>query len=506
MSRPGEVELLRLFENAPLGMYQSTVEGRFLFVNRALVRMLGYDTEAEVLALDIETDVYVDAADRDRVIQRSGPVEIIAGVEAALKTRDGGEILVCLYSSAVRGEGDEVIGYEGSIVDITEQRASERRAEGAERMESLGVLAGGVAHDFNNLLHAVLGNIDIALRDLPTSFAVRGAIENARIAAARASDLTNQLLAYAGKGHYAVQELGFNGLIEEIADVLKVTVSPRAILNLDLAPDINAVQADSRQMMQVVQNLISNASDALRGKAGMITLRTSAIQSEVALDVIYPREPLPPGEYVCLEVTDDGCGMDARTRDHVFEPFFSTKSTGHGLGLAAVAGIVRSHGGGIRIVSESGEGTTFKVFIPALPAPEIEATGESPAVVVVPAGIEVLVVDDEALIRDVAQQMLRELGFSARVAAGGLEALDMLAAYGNRTQLVLLDMTMPEMDGEEVFDRIRVARPEVRIVLCSGYEEEVVSRFAGRGLAGFLRKPFTFDSLDDMVRRALGIW
>lgn len=504
MSRPGEAELLRLFENAPLGMYQSTVEGRFVFVNRALVRMLGYDSEQEVLELNLERDVYVDPADRDRVIRRSGPVDVIAGVEATWKTRDGGEIIVLLYSSAVRDDDGTITGYEGSAADITRQRANERRTERAERLESLGVLAGGVAHDFNNLLHAVLGNIDLALRDLPEAFAVRGAIANARIAAARASDLTDQLLAYAGRGEITADEVDINEMVGEVSDVLKVSVSQRAILNISLAPDVGYVLADPGQIMQVVHNLVANASDALATNAGLITLRTSAIDTDIELDVAYPRGPLEPGHYVCIEVTDDGCGMDAHTREHIFEPFFTTKITGHGLGLAAVAGIIRRHGGGIRIVSEPNEGTTFKVFLPATPAPPAEPTDEGPAVRVMPAGARVLVVDDEELIRDVAEQMLGELGFTARGADGGQQALEVLGAEGDATELVLLDMTMPDMSGEEVFGKIRELRPEVRIVLCSGYEIDVAKRFAGRGLAGFLRKPFKFETLEDMLRQAFG--
>ncbi len=385
--------------------------------------------------------------------------------------------------------------------------AAKNHAQETEKLRSLGVLAGGIAHDFNNLLVGILGNVDLALREMPDTAGVRESLESIRLCALRASELTDQILAYAGKGRFWICPVNLNELTTEITRLLWTNLSRKAKLHYDLCGRLPAVQADVTQMRQVLMNLITNASEALGEEAGQIHIRTSVSHMDAAaLCGLHLGEGLSEGRYVCLEVSDTGDGMNEETLARVFDPFFSTKFTGRGLGLSAVLGIVRAHRGAIDILSAPGEGTTFRIYLPASnrscrptepqPAENAEAGLDSGTL---------LVVDDEPAVLKVARAMLERLGFTVVLAGNGQEAVDLFAPHAEEIRAVLLDMSMPGMDGRETFHLLREIRPDVRAILCSGYTEQIaVERFSGLGLAGFLQKPYEMDRMARTLRRVLG--
>ncbi len=367
------------------------------------------------------------------------------------------------------------------------------------------MLAGGIAHDFNNLLMGVLGNADLALLQLPPEAPGREHVKKIVTAAMRAAELTNQMLAYSGKGRFVVEALNVNRIIEEMDHLLGTVLSKKTSLRFHLAPDLPMVEADASQLRQVVMNLLTNASEALGESSGTVLVTTGVMVADAAyLRGCTLSEELLPGRYVYLEVSDAGQGMDAATRARIFDPFFTTKFTGRGLGLAAVLGIVRGHRGGIKIYSEPGKGTTFTVLFPAGEGATAfpESTHEE-AGAVDQAGL-VLVVDDDPSVCDVARAMLEAAGFQVVVAADGREAVDLFRARAPEISLVLLDMTMPRMGGEEAFREIRRIRGDARVILSSGYnEQDATNHFAGKGLAGFIQKPYRVAALAAKVREAL---
>jgi CheY-like chemotaxis protein len=376
------------------------------------------------------------------------------------------------------------------------------RVEQAARAESLGILAGGVAHDFNNLLVAMLGNADLALREVAPSSPARAALRNIKLAGQRAAELTNQLLAYAGKGQFEVREVHVNQLISELAEILRVSLAKHATLLVDLEPGIATVRADPSQVRQIVLNLITNASDALGDRTGSIIVRTSMVRlDEAAATAFDVAAELRSGAYVSIEISDTGCGIDAATRRRIFDPFFTTKSSGHGLGLAAVLGIVRAHHGAIRVLSEPDRGATFEVVLPAA-AESAWATRAELAVGSSAAprrGITAMVVDDDVMVSNVLCRMLEELGCDTVSVGDGASALAAFAA-GRQVDVLFLDLTMPQMSGVEVLRRVHEARPELPIVVCSGYEE---SPLPDVGVAGFVRKPFHLETLEHALAQVV---
>ena len=389
--------------------------------------------------------------------------------------------------------------------------ASEAQSRHVQKLESIGVLAGGIAHDFNNLLHVVLGNADIALSNLASGSTAREPLEEVVRATLRAADLTRQLLAYSGKGAFIVRHLDLSTEVREMATLLRTSISKQAMLAWELEPRLPAVNADPTQIRQIVMNLITNASDALGETGGTITLRTGVTRLE---DLEHQRFGRPPhGEepagrsadpLVFLEIGDDGAGMNPDTLSRIFDPFFSTKFSGRGLGLAAVMGIVRSHNGFIRIRTELGNGTAFRVLFPAVGGvvPKAEKTS-----------VErsewrgtgtILVVEDEEGVREVAERILQDIGFHTIAAEDGRQALDIMEDVGGSVTAVLLDLSMPRMGGAETFRRLRELRPELPILMMSGYTEQVVApqlSNSGPGITGFLQKPFLAEDLIAVLRR-----
>jgi PAS domain S-box-containing protein len=382
-----------------------------------------------------------------------------------------------------------------------ENRVGERKQQETARMESLGVLAGGVAHDFNNLLTGILGYASLVRMQLPAGSPLARHLEQIESSAHRAADLCTQMLAYAGKARFILARLNLNALIAESTQLLHLSVGKNVLLQCDLAPALPPVLGDPNQLRQVLLNLVRNAAESLGGGDGVVRLATGVTRLDAETLAGAPLAPeAPEGEYVFLEVRDTGCGMTAEMRARVFEPFFSTKFTGRGLGLAAVLGIVRAHRGAITVSSEVNRGTAFQLYFPCAGPPEPLALpgkdrwrGEG----------DVLVVDDEETVRAVTAQLLELFGFRVTLARDGREAVALVRARGP-FRFLLLDLTMPHQGGAETFGELRAVCPGVPVLLMSGHsEQEATAPFARGGLAGFLQKPFRAADLLRTVRQLL---
>jgi two-component system cell cycle sensor histidine kinase/response regulator CckA len=434
--------------------------------------------------------------------------------------RSGGERRYLLITvTPWFGSQGEFAGAFGIFRDETDRKQAqeeklemERRLLHAQKLESLGILAGGIAHDFNNLLMAVMGNLDLALMDLAQDSPVRTRIERAIQATRRAADLTGQMLAYAGKGKFLVREMNLSEGVRQNLDMLKASVSKNVRLNLDLGWDLPPISADPEQIQQVVLNLIANASEAVGDGPGVISLAVGVRDCDDSyLRASRLEEKPPAGRFVFLEVSDTGCGMDKETQLRLFEPFFTTKFLGRGMGMSAVLGIVRGHKGAILVESEPDRQTTVRVLFP------VSDTALETGIVAAEAGVTpwaetralsslatVLVVDDEEVVRDVAKAMLERLGCRVLTAEGGSEAIRVFRERLDGISCVILDLTMPDMDGVATFKELRLVKPDVKVILSSGHnEQEATRRFAGQGLAGFIHKPYQIQRLRDTLKRVL---
>ncbi|OAI40021.1 hypothetical protein AYO38_06595 [bacterium SCGC AG-212-C10] len=389
--------------------------------------------------------------------------------------------------------------------DITDKRKTEAALLHAQKLESLGVLAGGVAHDFNNLLVAVLGNADLALIDLPPESPAVDSVRQIKAAARRAADLARQMLALSGRGLFVVERLDLNFVVDEMTHLLKASIARGALLRYNLVGGLPHVKADATQIRQIIMNLVVNASDAIGNRSGIITVTTGAIRADRGyLNEMLLAPELPEGDYVYLEVSDNGTGMDSATLRKIFDPFFTTKFTGRGLGLAAVLGIIRSHGGAIKVYSELGKGTTFKVLLPVAESSDGQEV-ETPAAPAEWRGSgRVLIVDDDESVRTLATRLVERLGFTVTPAEDGLQAVALFRDLHQDLTVVLLDLTMPHLGGEDTFRELRRISTNVPVIVMSGYNEsETTMRFAGKGLAGFIQKPFEYATLRSVIRHAL---
>ncbi|MBN2310183.1 MAG: PAS domain S-box protein [Candidatus Hydrogenedentes bacterium] len=489
------------------------LDGRITYVNAASCHALGRTPE-QLIGQSVESfgdDPAQGAMQRD-IIEITRNAGAWRG-EVVNFASDGREVILESATWMVRDTHGKPVGLCGVSRDITERKRAEEEREKlqaqlqqAQKLESLGVLAGGIAHDFNNLLMGILGHASLGMLDLEPDSPVRENLAEIETGARRAADLCRQLLAYSGKGRFVIQAVDLSALVKEMGNLLKVSISKKASVHYDLAPDLPAIEADATQVRQVIMNLITNASDALESKEGRIAIRTGLARRHDAA----PRDTglvgeLTPGDYVYVEVSDTGCGMSEATRQRMFDPFYTTKFAGRGLGLAAVLGIVRGHGGALDVRSEEGRGTTFRAFFPCSERRAQPLTGWDACANDWRGSGTALVADDEDTVRRLAQRMLERLGFSVYAARDGREAVDLFRRHRDEIRLVLLDMAMPRMDGEEAFLAIRRLHGDVPVVLSSGFDaQDAAARLRDKGLAGFLQKPYQFSALAEMLRRVLG--
>jgi two-component system, cell cycle sensor histidine kinase and response regulator CckA len=485
---------------------------RFVFANPRFVNLTGYTPE-HLRSREFTEFVYPD--DREMISTRyrkrlEGDMTPFT-YEARLVDRAGAIKWIELNSVLFSWEGKPAVLL--FIRDIAERKQAEEehrkmetQIQQTQKLESLGVLAGGIAHDFNNLLMAILGNIDLALLDLSPSSPSRGNLMEAAKASQRAADLCRQMLAYSGKGRFVSELINLNEIIEDMRHMLEVSVSKKAMLRYNFTPDLPAIEADATQMRQIIMNLVINASDAIGEKSGFISLSTGVMYCDGEyLSGTWLNEGLPEGSYTYIEVADTGCGMDPGMLPKIFDPFFTTKFTGRGLGLAAVLGIVRGHRGAIKLFSDRGKGTIFKILLPAVEGSAERVEGNHGAEQGWKGSGTVLLVDDEETIRTLGKRMLERFGLTVVTATNGLEALDLFRENPDRITCVILDLTMPHMDGEEAFRELRKIRKNVRVIMSSGYnEQEITHRFSGKGPDGFIQKPYQMDTLAAKLKEVLG--
>lgn len=501
--RQSEDRLRRIFELIPDPLTLTNRDGIIVDCNEAFCRATGLLRDKTIGRPMTEVGLWASSDRRAammRALERDGEVhgwEIEAGPEG----HRGRTILLSARMFELGGEPHVIT----TAQDITERRVLEQQMLHSQKLESLGVLAGGIAHDFNNLLTGMLGNADLALRDLAPSSPAHASLDAIVTAARRASELCRQLLAYSGRGRFLVQPVDLADLVQEMGHLLSVSISKKAVIKYDFAPNLPAVQADATQMRQVVMNLIVNASEAVAERSGVISVSTGMTRCDDAyLKGCYCADGIAPGEFVSLEIADNGHGMDRATLDRIFDPFFSTKFTGRGLGLAAVLGIVRGHRGAVRVDSEPGRGTTFKLlFPPSDDSPRTPAARPPDEPLWRGHGLA-LVVDDEETVRNAGRAMLERAGFTVITANDGRDGVARFAAEKDQIAFVVLDLTMPELDGEACFRALRELRPDVKVLLTSGYDEQdAVNMFAGTAPAGFVQKPFTAAELLAKVREML---
>ncbi len=419
-----------------------------------------------------------------------------------IKDLDGG------WLDLLPGVIDRVLAHRRLVEDKRAAEVALREKElqlwRAQKLESLGILAGGIAHDFNNILAGIMGYADLLKARLPPSEPAREDIDIIKKAVQRAADLTRQMLAYSGKGKLIAQPIDVSRIVTDTWKMLEVSVSKKSTLTSDLASNLPAIEADPAQVHQVILNLVINASEAMGEQSGVVAIRTCTVQlSEAQWAAVRTSDTAAAERYVCLEVADTGCGMNRETLARIFDPFFSTKFTGRGLGLAAVYGIVRGHKGGLRVTSEPDKGTTFQVYFPASTSAAAELAGETAMASWRGSGT-ILVVDDEEIVRNAAQRMIEHAGFSVLTARDGEEAIGVYRLHQSDIVGVILDLTMPKMNGEETLKELRIINSSVPVILSSGFREDTATeRFSDLQLGGFIQKPYQLETLTRVLRKAV---
>ncbi len=511
--RESESRFKNIFEYANDGILLVDIETRkFLMGNMSLCNMLGFLPE-EISSCGTSDIIPEDALNYVMdIFEKQIRREIILARDIPLKRKDGTIIYADVNSSLVEVKGKTYIC--GFLRDISrrkkaeeEHRKVEEKLQQAQKLESLGVLAGGIAHDFNNMLMVVLGNAELAQMEISETSPARQRLEDINNVAIKAADLCKQMLAYSGKGRFVIRSVDLTETVSEMGRMLEVSVSKKAILNYSLEKGLPAIEADAVQIRQIIMNLIINASEAIGEKSGVISVKTGLMEC----DSKYLKETqfhgdIEEGAYVYLEIADTGSGMDKATMEKIFDPFFTTKFTGRGLGLAAVLGIVRGHKGGLKVSSEPGKGTTFRVFFPVMLSVQAAVTSEKKEE---PGAFKgsgtILIVDDDESIRVLCRLLLERIGFDVLSASDGREALDVFNKHHADIRCVILDLTMPHMDGEETFRQLIKIDPDIRVIMSSGYnEQEIAQKISGKGYTGFIQKPYSLNNLTDILKKALG--
>jgi PAS domain S-box-containing protein len=504
--RDSEARLRQVIDLVPHFIFAKDEEGRFLLVNRAVADAYGTTVDRLIGRTDADFAQSHEEVRRfredDLEVMRSGKPRV--AFEEPITDARGRvrQLQTTKIPFTFSGTGRPAVL--GVSIDITERKAAEEALRRAAKDESLSVLAGGVAHDFNNLLAAILGHASLALKQLPVGSPARRHVEKAAGAVERAADLTRQMLAYSGRGHFVVRPTDVNSLVRENLPLLEVAVpkSVRLEARLDREPPL--VDADVGQIQQVLMNLVINAAEAIGERGGTVTVATGVRPVSASDHALWRAsgQPLAPGRYVSLEVRDDGPGMHADTVDRIFEPFFTTKFTGRGLGLAAVLGVVRGHRGALSVESVPGHGTVFRILF----APSATAASAGAPAVTPPErrAATVLLVDDEEAVRDMVGEVLEHEGFEVLRAEDGSRGVALFHERRGRVDVVLLDLSMPGLSGEETFRRLRDLDPGVRVILSSGYDhDEARGRFGAARPAGFIQKPYRPEQLLAEIDRCL---
>jgi two-component system cell cycle sensor histidine kinase/response regulator CckA len=514
-SLPMEMDIYQqMVECSPSGMVLVDSDGRIVRVNHTLETSFGY-TRQELLGQPVEIllpeRIRASHIDMRRMFMNGPDARPMgSGRDLFGARKDGSEFPVEVGLNPMPGpDGMFILAV---IVDISQRKAMESeharlqtKLQQAQRMESLGVMAGGVAHDFNNLLTGVIGNTDLAMMSLAPHSPVCSNLKEIQRSALKAADLCRQMLAYSGKGRFIIEPVDLNHVIEDVTHQLRTSLPRSVTLRRYLHHRLPRFTADPNQIEQVVSNLILNAAEAITGPDGCITVRTGQLEADTTyLDSLQLNDSMMPGSFIHLDIEDNGIGMDRVTQERIFEPFFTTKFAGRGLGLAGVAGILRGHGGGIRVQSEQGKGTRIRVLFPW---DGIETPGEYPVVELADGwrGFgRILVIEDEPVVRDVIRRTLAGLGFDMVLCPNGKDGLARFNERPTEWCLVLLDFTLPDIGGQEIFHHIHATRPDLPVLIMSGYDGKEISHlFRDQGISGCLQKPLRPGELVTAVQQAV---
>jgi two-component system, cell cycle sensor histidine kinase and response regulator CckA len=501
--RESESGYRSIIQEAPYGICRCTVGGSFTLVNRALVRMLAFDSASDLLGLNIGTDIFEDSRDHSNFIEQLHSQNNIEGVETLWKQRGGTSIIVRLAGRAVRDAHGQIAYFEVIAEDISERRQLELQLRQSQKMQAIGQLAGGVAHDFNNLLTVVKGHIELILNTMPLTDPLFPRLDQVQKAANRASSLTRQLLAFSRLQVLQPQVLDLNGIVSGMIQMLSRIIGEHIELVFRPGGILGRVKADAGQLEQVLLNLVVNARDAMPN-GGQLTIETENVELDDSYSQLH--SVAKPGAYVMLAVSDTGCGMDASTQARIFEPFFTTKEPGKGtgLGLATVYGVVKQSDGYIWVYSEPGQGTTFKIYLPLaadiVEAPKVQAATPAP----VRGSETILLVEDEESVRNLVADFLKTTGHTVLEASDGEEAVRLAKAHSNKIDLLVSDVVMPKLSGRELWNDLRKRLPKLKVLFISGYTDDSVVRHGViDGDVAFLQKPFTMRALAAKIREVL---
>ncbi len=492
--RATEMRLNQIVRRLPVVLYDAEVPhpAAATWISEHAEKITGHSVQALLSQPDL-WDQFLHPDDRDRFLAAFEQTRATgsAVVEYRWQRKDGVWIWLLDHIEKLEIKGDGTMRVAGMLMDISDRKLQEESQRESQKLEGIGLLAGGIAHDFNNLLTAMTGNLNLAQMKLPLDSPAQIHLDNLESILERAADLTRQMLAYSGRGKLHVALVDLNQTVQEMTELLRVSVSTQARLLVKTMPRLPRILADATQIHQVVMNLITNASEAIGDHEGTITLSTR-FETLVSVDLppSPPSPPMLPGDYVVLEVGDTGCGIPPEALGRIFDPFFTTKATGRGLGMSALLGILRAHQGGVRVTSRPGGGTTVTIYFPCEGGPEALARATAKALI--------LVVDDESMILMNASELIAGLGLQAVTARNGREALERVQENPGGFSLVILDQIMPGMDGQTTARLINQLEPELPIILSSGFSLEYSE--VGEGIAGFLPKPYSLAQL----RRLLG--
>ena len=485
-------------------------DGRIIYTNSTAIKMFGAESQLDLHEkpfLDLMHKEFHQASLARKALAEQGIAAPM--MECKFVRLDGTVIDAEIQSTVFEYIGGKA--HISCIIDISERKKAEeerhtleQQFQQTQKLESLGVLSGGIAHDFNNILAIIVGYCSLIKLNYGTAEKNIPIIEEA---AERGAALCRQMLAYAGKARLSKTKINMVEKVEEIVCMLKVTLPQNTVIKPNLPAAVPLIEGDASQIGQVVMNLIINSSEAIGNEQGVVDVSLAGIKITAAKKIDdYNGKPIPPGEYICLEVSDNGCGMDDATRWRIFEPFFTTKFTGRGLGMSAVLGIIKSHAGALQLFSQPGKGTTFKVYLP-IPISEtarVENQIESAPVAPWRGSGTILLAEDEEPIRGVAREFLEMFGFTVLEAANGREALELFRKSAAEITLVITDMGMPVMDGYELFFELKKLNPELQIIVSSGYgDTEVAARIGSDDIAGFISKPYNPDQLLEILKRVI---
>jgi PAS domain S-box-containing protein len=507
-----------VLRSSRIGMWDWNIPTGNLVLDQIWAEMIGYRLE-ELQPTNVST-FFDNLHPEDLSLSREALDRHLKGehefyeCQLRFKHKQGHWIWVLARGRVVEWEDGRIpvrmLGTHSEITDIKEAEKKrqdlEKQVLQAQKLESLGVLAGGIAHDFNNILMVIQGHAELALATAGHPEDSAAFLDQIQSSVRQAAELCAQMLAYSGKGSYLVGDVFLDSLIDDMLPLLQTSVTRKVQLVVHRTGKVKGFRGDLTQIRQVVMNLVINAAEALGDEGGEVELFSSSrFISVEELALKFPQEKLAPGPYTVFTVRDEGCGMDETTSRRVFEPFFTTKFTGRGLGMAAVQGIVHAHEGGLHLETAPGQGTTFTILFPASieAAPSASMAPQIPEHSL-PEGHTILVVDDEPLVLDLTARMVQKLGFSVLKAADGMEALRIHEQHRHEISCILLDLTMPQMDGEEAYRELQRQQADVRVVLCSGYsEKDIERRFFGTGLANFLHKPYSLEQLQRILGQVL---